>query len=363
MAGGRGTRLLPLTADCPKPLVPVANRPIVEHIIRLLKENGFDQVLVTTHYLPEQLESWLGTGREFGVDIRYVREAVPLGTAGGVKQLEPYLDETFLIISGDCLTDFALKDAVAWHKERRADATIVVTQVENPLPFGIVEKDATGRIARFLEKPAPDEVFSNTVNTGIYVLEPGVLGRCPKSTPFDFSRDLFPEMLASGALLYAYEGEGYWSDIGDCTQYIRSQIDVLYGRVRLPALGEGDRPGVWIDHGASIEPGATVIPPIMAARGARVEAGSRAGPGVVLGPGSRIERGAVIERSVVWEGAVVEADATVLGAAIGRFAVVGRGASVLEGAVLGDGARIEPGCLASAGARIAPQVARRRMSG
>lgn len=341
MAGGQGTRLRPLTKECPKPLVPIANRPVAYHILRLLKENGFDEVLVTTHFMPEQMERGLGTGEELGLSIRYVREPRPLGTAGGVKQLEQYLDDTFLIISGDCLTDFRLRDAVDRHKATGADATIVVTEVENPLPFGIVESAPSGRIVRFLEKPAPEEVFSNTVNTGIYVLEPSVLERCPMGAFFDFSRDLFPAMLASEAPLYAFRGSGYWSDIGDCKQFIRSQIDVLYGKVRLSAL-DGNGNGVWIDSDAIVEPGATLVPPIMAGRGARISAESRVGPGTVLGPYSRVERGAVVERSVVLEGAVVESGATVLGAAVGRFTVVGRDAAVLEGAALGDGVHLEP---------------------
>src|SRR5690606_23485178 len=190
--------------------------------------------------------------------------------------------------SGDCLTDFCLRDAVEWHRRHGAEATIVVTEVENPLPFGIVESTPGGRIVRFLEKPAPNEVFSNTVNTGVYVLEPGALRRCPKGAFFDFSRDLFPAMLASGASLYAYRGLGYWSDIGDCKQYIRSQADALYGRVRLSALAREGTGEAWIDPAAAIEDGATLVPPVMVGHGAYVAAGARVGPAAVLGPGSRI---------------------------------------------------------------------------
>lgn len=339
MAGGKGTRLRPLTRNCPKPMVPMANRPVLEHIIRLLKTNGVDEILITTHYLPECFTSALGEGETLGVSLRYAIEEKPLGTAGGVKRLEPELTETFLVISGDCLTDFSLKEAVDHHRRHGAAATLVVTEVEDPRSYGIVETDPAGRVVRFLEKPAAHEIFSNQVNTGIYIFDPVVLRLCPSDKPFDFSRDLFPAMLKRGMSLETYRGRGYWSDIGNCAQYIRSHVDILHGRVSLPGIWDledrTDR-GEWIEPGADISPAATLVSPVMIGRKAVVEAGARVGPGSVIGPRCRVESGAVVERSVIWEGVRIGVDAVVLGAAVGRQAVVESGARLLEGAAVGD---------------------------
>jgi len=344
MAGGQGTRLRPLTTDWPKPMVPVANRPLMEHLIHLLKEHGFNEIIVTTCFLPETFASMLGDGRRFGVSIRYTYEEQPLGTAGGVRQVLGELDGTFLVISGDCLTDFDLSAAVAWHRARRADATLIVTEVTDPTPYGIVACAGDGRVERFLEKPRPEEVFTSTVNAGIYILEPHALAQVPEGVPYDFSRNLFPHLLARGDRLFGYRAEGYWSDIGSCAHYIRAQWDVLSGKVKLPSLSQ-EKGGIWIDPGARVDPRALLVPPVMVGARAVVAAGARVGPSAVLGPGSRVHPGAHVERSVVWEGVVIERGARVVGAAVGRGAIVSERAHVGEGAAVAHRSLIEAGAV------------------
>lgn len=356
MAGGRGTRLLPLTSGRPKPMVPILNRPVLEHLIRLAARHGVTEVIVTTHYRSRQIREALGSGERFGVRISYAMEEEPLGTAGSVRQVSAALRETFLVLSGDALTDFSLSEAVAEHRRKGAMATLVVTRVTDPTPYGIVDAAPDGRITRFLEKPGPGEVFSNTVNSGIYVLEPEALALCPKGAPFDFSRDLFPRMLREDAGLFAFEGRGYWSDIGNCLQYIRSQADALREKVRLEGLPPASRPGVWIDARAWVDPSADLVPPVMIGPGAAVEARARVGPCTVLGQNTWVEGGALVEGSVIWEESRIGSDAVVTGAAVGRRAVVGRRARVLEGAAVGDFARVPAGSVVEAGGRVAAEA-------
>ncbi|MFO7318515.1 MAG: NDP-sugar synthase [Clostridia bacterium] len=352
MAGGRGTRLAPLTSARPKPMVPVLNRPVLEHLIRLLARHGVTEAVLTTHYLTAQIEEALGSGEQWGVALRYAVETSPLGTAGSVRQVLGELSGTFLVLSGDALTDISLSAAVRWHREHAALCTLVVTEVEDPSPYGIVEAREDGRIVRFLEKPRRDQIFSRTVNTGIYVMEPGALEECPPGVPFDFSRDLFPRLLQKGAALYAFRARGYWSDIGDCGQYLRAQIDALHRRVRLSGLPRELAAGVWVEDGAFVHPLAVVQPPALIGAGCRVEAGARVGPEAVLGRGCRVRGGAVVEGAVLWEESEVGEAAVVMGATVGRGCRLGARARVMEGAVLGDWARVPDGGVVKRGERL-----------
>ncbi|MBR2569473.1 MAG: nucleotidyltransferase family protein, partial [Paenibacillus sp.] len=234
MAGGKGTRLRPLTLNTPKPMVPLLNRPCMEYIIELLKRHDIHQIAVTVQYLPEVIRNHFGDGSAYGVELYYAEEDTPLGTAGSIKNAAEFLDETFIVISGDALTDFNLRQAIDYHKDKDALATMVLTQVDSPLEYGVVMTDESGRVTRFLEKPSWSEVFSDTVNTGIYVLEPEILDWIPANCSYDFSLNLFPELLSNNKALYGYVAEGYWSDIGNLQQYRKSQFDMLDGHVHVP---------------------------------------------------------------------------------------------------------------------------------
>src|SRR5512137_687880 len=237
MAGGFGTRLRPLTEKLPKPMAYVGNRPMMEHVVRLLRRHGFTDLDMLLYFHPECITSHFGDGSAFGVAVNYLTAEADYGTAGAVKLDEGRLTGTFMVISADIITDFDLSAAVRFHKERKAAATIVLTRATNPLQYGIVMTDEEGRITRFLEKPSWGEVFTDTINTGIYILEPEVLSLIPEKEPFDFSKNLFPTLLSRGERLFGYVAEGYWKDVGNLNEYLNVQVDVLEGKVDIDLPG------------------------------------------------------------------------------------------------------------------------------
>ena len=251
MAGGEGTRLRPLTSNQPKPMVPIVGKPCIEHIVELLREHGFDDVIITLAFMPQAIRGYFGDGEAYGVAIRYSVEESPAGTAGSVKLAEEALNEAFLVISGDALCDIDLGDLIRFHREKEALVTIGLKSVPNPLEFGIVVTDDDGRIERFLEKPSWGQVFTDTINTGIYVLEPEVLRHIPDDTPYDFSKELFPLLLEMGKPLYGYVAEGYWQDIGNLDQYRQANFDALDESVRLNIPGIRLRGNVWVGEGSA----------------------------------------------------------------------------------------------------------------
>ncbi|WP_052487241.1 sugar phosphate nucleotidyltransferase [Gordoniibacillus kamchatkensis] len=340
MAGGKGTRLRPLTCNTPKPMVPLMGRPVMEYTIDLLKEHGISEIVITTQYLTDVIRGYFGDGSDFGVKLHYFEEETPLGTAGSVKQAETFLDETFVVISGDALTDFDLSRAIAYHRLQASSATLVLTRVDHPLEFGVVMTDESGRIIRFLEKPGWGEVFSDTVNTGIYILEPAVLRHVHSSGPFDFSKDLFPLLMSKDVPLYGYIAEGYWSDIGNLEQYRQAQFDLLDGKVKADIRAREAMPRVWIGDGVKLDRTALVEGPAYLGAGTIVEEGVSLGAYSIVGAGGRIEAGASLERAVLWNNVSIGRGAEVTGATLCRNAAVGNQAAVREGAVVGDSGRI-----------------------
>lgn len=350
MAGGEGTRLRPVTCRRPKPMAPVANRPLMEHILTLIKSAGVHTAFATVHYLADEIEAYFGDGAPWGLSLRYSVEDTPVGTAGSVKRLEGDLRETFLVVSGDALTDIDLAGAVAFHRERKALATIVLARVEQPLEFGVVITGEDGRIRRFLEKPGWGEVFSDTVNTGIYVLEPQVLERIPAERVVDFSRDLFPLLLEEGLPLYGYVAEGYWSDVGSLSQYMQAHVDALERRVALDIPGEEIEPGIWVGPGTRIHPEALIQPPLVIGRNCIVGEKASLLPLTTLGDNCVVEPGATLERSIIWENVYIGRGAHVHGAILGSGVLAKAQAHVHEGAVVGDG------CMLGEGTVIQPDV-------
>ncbi|MCC6729059.1 MAG: mannose-1-phosphate guanyltransferase [Chthonomonadales bacterium] len=341
MAGGEGTRLRPITAHRPKPLAPVLNRPIMEHIIYLLREHGVRDIVVTLHYLADEIEGHFGNGSEFGVRLFYSVEDTPLGTAGSVKQAEEHLrDDTFLIVSGDALTDVNLTRAFEYHRSKDAEATIILSHVPNPLEFGVVITDEQGRIRRFLEKPSWGEVFSDTVNTGMYVLDPSVFRYMEPGGNYDWSQDVFPRMLEEGKPLFGYVMEDYWCDVGNLNQYREAQYTVLDGRTRVRIEGE-EHTGVWVGEGSRIAPDAQVHPPTMIGRNVKVKSGAQVGPYTVIGDNTIIEDGATVHRSVLWDNVYVGTNTRLLSCTVCSHVVMQRDCDVQEGVVIGERCRIE----------------------
>src|ERR1043165_2713905 len=253
MGGGEGTRLPPRTSNQPKPMVPIVGKPCMEHILELLREHGFEDVIVTVAFLPQAIRTYFGDGTSLGLNIQYSVEESPLGTAGSVRLASDALDDTFLVISGDALCDIDLGKIIEFHKEKGAAVTIGMKSVENPLEFGIVVTDEDGRVERFLEKPSWGQVFSDTINTGIYVLEPEVLRHIPDDRPYDFSKELFPFLLEMGRPLYGHVFDGYWQDIGNLDQFRQANFDALDERVRLNIPGIKLRGNIWLGEGVEVD--------------------------------------------------------------------------------------------------------------
>ena len=355
MAGGEGTRLRPMTANQPKPLLPVANRPIMEHVLRLLRRHGFDETVVTVQFLASLVRTYFGDGDELGMHLSYATEESPLGTAGSVKNAEDALrDAPFLVISGDALTDIDLGAVVAAHRSRGALVTVCLTRVPDPLEFGIVETADDGRIERFLEKPTWGQVFTDTVNTGIYVMEPEVFRHVPAGEPADWSGDVFPALVAAGAPVFGYVAEGYWEDVGTHESYLRAQADVMHRRVDVDIDGFEVAPSVWVGEGAEIDPDAQVTGPACIGRYAKVEAGARVGELTVLGNNVVVKGGAVLERAVVHDNVFVGPQAVLRGCVIGKNTDVMRGARIEEAAVVGDECVVEEEAFLSAGVKVYP---------
>lgn len=336
MAGGEGSRLRPLTCDRPKPMVPVMGKPIMEHIIYLLKQHNLSDIGVTLMYLPEDIKDYFGDGSSFDVSMRYFVEETPLGTAGSVKNGQKFLDQPFLVISGDALTDFNLSEIIRFHREKKAAVTIVLTRVENPLEYGVVITDQENRIKQFLEKPSWGEVFSDTVNTGIYVIEPEILEMIPQNTKYDFSKDLFPRLLEKGYPMFGCIMPGYWCDIGNLTQYRNAHYDVLAGRARtfIPGQKKADR--VWVGKGAEIHPEAHLEGPLFIGENARIGKGVCIGANSVIGANCILEEGVSVKRSIVWDNVYIGKKGTLRGATVCNRVKMKSQAAVYEGAVVGD---------------------------
>src|SRR5246500_516300 len=355
MAGGEGTRLRPMTANQPKPMLPVANRPIMEHVLRLLKRHGFDETIVTVQFLAALVRNYFGDGEEFGMSLQYATEAMPLGTAGSVRNAEDALrDEPFLVISGDALTDMDLTELVRFHKDKGALVTVALAKVPNPLEFGIVITEDDGQIQRFLEKPTWGQVFSDTVNTGLYVMEPEVLAEVPPGEVVDWSGDVFPKLLDRGAPLYGYVSESYWEDVGTHESYLKAQADVLAGRVETDIAGFEVSPGVWIAEGAEVDPEAVLTGPVCIGEYAKIEAGAHIREYSVIGANVVVKEGAFVHRAVVHNNVFVGQGTTLRGCVVGKNTDVMRRARIEETAVIGDECVIEPEAYISAGVKVYP---------
>ena len=355
MAGGAGTRLRPLTMSTPKPLLPVAERPMVEHLARLLLRHHIDEAVVTVHYLAPMVRSELGDGSELGMKLAYITEPRPVGTAGSVKMAESMLsDGTFIVVSGDGLTDIDLTALIDFHRTRGAMVTVCLSRRDNPLGLGIVVTDDDGRVTRFLEKPGWGQVFTNTVNTGIYVMEPEVLSHIKADEDLDWSGDIFPALLAAGEPIYGYTADGYWEDVGTIEAYRRVQIDALRGEVQVDIPGHEISPGIWIGNDVDIDPTARITGPLVLGDNVRIGAGAQIDPYTAIGRHCIVDEQARVERSVLLDNVYVGAGAQLRGCVIGQSSEVLNRARVDEGSSVGDECRVGEEAVVTGGADIFP---------
>ncbi len=337
MAGGEGSRLRPLTSRRPKPLAPIANKPVMHHIVDLLVRHGITEIVSTLHYLADEIESYFGDGSHLGVTMHYVVEDTPLGTAGAVKMAEARLaGDTFVIISGDAMTDANLTELIEAHRKAGNVATIALWRVPNPLEFGVVITDDEGRITRFLEKPSWGEVFSDTINTGIYVLEPEVLNYMEPGRNYDFSKDIFPLLLRDGKRLGGHVISDYWADVGNLQQYQQANYDALEGGVRTQRPPNHVAETVWSGSDCEIDPSASITGYVQFGNGVTVGPGAVIEGPACIGSGSIVEAGARVQRSVLWENVYVGEDAALTDCTIANRTIVKAHASVGEGTVIGE---------------------------
>ncbi|MDQ3914169.1 MAG: sugar phosphate nucleotidyltransferase [Actinomycetota bacterium] len=354
MAGGEGSRLRPLTSNMPKPMLPIAKRPMMEHILVLLRRHGITDVVATVQFLSSVIRNYFGDGSDLGMSLSYATEEVPLGTAGSVLGARDFLAGPFLVVSGDALTDIDLEEVVDFHRSRGAAATLVLKRMKDPLEFGIVMTDPAGRVERFLEKPTWGQVFSDTINTGIYVLEPDVLDLIPIDQPYDFSSELFPMMLDKGLPLFGFVTDAFWTDVGNTDAYLQANHDALSGRVRVDPTGFELRPGVWVGEDVEIHPTARVEGPCLVGDNVRIDAGATVGPLTVVADNAIVSDDASVTSSVLLERAQVGPYSVARGAVLGRGASLQRGVNLEEGVVLGDEVSVGAGAFIKSRVKVYP---------
>jgi mannose-1-phosphate guanylyltransferase/phosphomannomutase len=354
MAGGSGARLRPLTVERPKPMVSLVNKPVLAHILDLLKCHNCTEVIITVQYLASMIEDYFGDGSNLGMTIRYVVEEVPLGTAGSVKNAQQYLDETFLVISGDAVTNVDLSAIMRFHQEKQALATLTLKSVANPLDYGLVITDNTGRITQFVEKPGWGQIISDTANTGIYVLEPEVLDRLEPNTAYDFSQDVFPPLLHDGAPLFGYVTDGYWCDVGNIQAYMQATADVLEGKVQYIDRGQHIGGDVWTGHGVEIAPDAILQGPIYLGNEVKIKGGAVIHGPAVIRDYTVVDNRVQIERSIIWRNCYIGESAEVRGAVIARQCSLKAKSVIFEGAVIGDNSLIGEGAVIHPNVKIWP---------
>ena len=335
LVGGQGTRLRPLTIHAPKSIVPIFDRPFRHYQLDLIKQvPEIDEVILSLNYQPQRIEEVFGDGRDAGIQLRYVVEPTPLGTAGAVRYAAQGVRDTIVVFNGDVLTQVDLRGLIDFHRAGGARATIVLTPVDNPTAYGLVETDAAGNILRFLEKPKPEEITCNTINAGIYVLEPETFDRIPVDVPWSIERSFFPSFIERRETFLASIYRDYWIDIGTPEKYMQVHRDIMDGRYSMPPFN-GDPGMVWVAPTASVDDGASLEGPLFIDEGCIVNAGARIGPYTVLGNGCKVGEGANVSGAIVWADSRIDREAQLTDTIIGRSTHVGRNAH-LRGGVLGD---------------------------
>jgi mannose-1-phosphate guanylyltransferase len=329
LVGGEGIRLRPLTCNTTKAMVPILNRPFLEHLLRYLKGHGIADIILTLSYLPDRIQDYFGDGAEMGVRLSYLIEEEPLGTAGAVKNAERYLDETFLMLNGDIFTGLDITAMIDFHRQRKAEATIAVTPVDDPTAYGLIETDAEGRISRFLEKPSREEVTTNMINAGIYVLEPDVLAQIPPRRVASIERETFQKLLARGEPMYAYSASAYWLDMGTPEKYLKLNHDLLLGKA--PSLID-----VSGNAKSQIDPSVEIKGPVLIGEGCVIKRGAQIKGPAILGPECEVAEGATIEGAVLWNNSHAGKKAVLKNCIVASHCQIQEESQVLENCVLGD---------------------------
>ena len=334
MAAGAGTRLRPLTHFIPKPMIPIVNKPALEHTLELLKKHGFDEIVINLHSYPEMIRNYFGDGQSHGIKIHYSQEKKLLGTAGGVKRVEKYFDNTFVVMSGDGLTDIDLTRVLEFHKKKKSLATMVLKKVDARFDYGVTLIDQYSRIEKFIEKPSWSDVFANTVNTGIYVFEPEIFSYIPKNKFFDFGHDVWPLLLAKKKPIFGFEMNSYWCDIGNLQEYKRAEKNALEGAVKVKIPGKVKKKNIWVGENTFIHPQVRINGPVVIGSNCQIEKGVTINSFTTIGNNNIIEEGAVLSDCILWAGVHVAKGVQLRNCVIGNQAKISENISVFEGSVI-----------------------------
>jgi len=347
LVGGEGTRLRPLTCNTTKAMVPILNKPFLEHLLGCLKGHDVTDIILALSYLPERIRDYFGDGAEMGVRLSYLIEEEPLGTGGAVKNAEKYLDESFLMLNGDIFTDMSITAMIDFHRQRRAAVTIAVTPVEDPTPYGLIETDDRGRISRFTEKPSRAQVTTNMINAGIYILEPDILTRIPSGKKVSIEKETFQQLLARKEAMYAYPASAYWLDMGTPEKYLRLNHDLLTGKALSPINIGGGK--------SRIDPSADIKAPVLIGEGCVIGRGVTIKGPAVLGAECRVDEGATIEGAVLWNNVKVGAKAVLRNCIAASYSEVHKESEVPDNCVLGDKVVVGKNNKLAQGSRIRPE--------
>ncbi|MBN1298655.1 MAG: NDP-sugar synthase [Actinobacteria bacterium] len=346
LAAGLGTRLRPLTDLISKPMAPIVNKPVMEHIIELLKKHGYSDIVCNLHYYPEAIKNHFGEGQKWGLNIVYSFEESLMGTAGGVKNVEGFFENsTFLVISGDALTDIDLSAVLAYHRQKGGIATLVLTEVEEPSQFGVVIADKELKITGFQEKPLPGEEKSNLANSGIYIFEADIFKYIPEKTFYDFGKNVFPDLLEKQIPYYGFIHNQYWNDVGNLDEYQKGNFDALEGKVKVNIPGKQIREGVWVGKNCRIQEEVVIIPPVCIGNNCTIKKGAKLFGPIILGDNTIVDERAVLYRGIKWGSGYIGKDASLIGAIIGFNTRIKDKASVLEKAVIGSKSIIGDGII------------------
>jgi len=354
LVGGEGTRLRPLTCNTPKAMVPILNRPFLEHMIAYLKKHHFDDIILAMGYRADPIQQYLGDGGDFGVRLTYMVESKPLGTAGAVKNAEKYIEGTFAVFNGDIFTDLDLTAMIAFHQEKGARVTIALIPVEDPTIYGVVEAGADGKVQRFIEKPSWDAVTTNMINAGAYILAPEVLRHIPPNTHYMFEHGLFPSLLEMGAPVYGYPSNGYWLDMGTPEKYLQLHYDLLEGKMPLQFPGTPLHGDIWIEEGCNIHPTARITGPVVIGKNCVIGENVRIIGPTILGQGCSIGTATIIEKAILWAEVHVGVGVMLRRCVIANNSCVYDNARVTDGSILGDHVIVGSGNKLGHGVKVWP---------
>ena len=350
LVGGEGTRLRPLTYSMPKTMVPILNRPFLEHMLKYMKSHSIDDVVLALCYLPDHIRDYFGDGSDHGVKLTYAVESSPLGTAGAVKNVAQHLDETFFVFNGDVFTDMNLTAMLETHRKKSAKATIALTPVDDPTMYGVVETDTNSRIKRFIEKPKREAVTSNMINAGTYILEPDLLDHIPANQSYTFEHGLFPLLLEHRDPFYSFNSHGYWIDIGTPSKYIQVNNDLLTGEIATHFPGSLYSKTVWVEEGCRIHPKANIEGPAVIGRNCVIETQAHIKGPAVIGPDCYISAGSLVEKSIVWHNVSIGKGAKLRQCIVADAVSIGESCEIADGCIIGNKVYIEQNT------RLAPNI-------